>query len=115
MPVRPNAAKRPRPATAGGSTSGSSNAVERIALPRNSWVAIQYATGVPKRTIAPERHGRELERDPEGRPRKSGELRPDAQVALAQDPDQRQQEERRRDDERDGCRYVEGGGPKARS
>ena len=41
IPVRPNAAKRPRPATAGGSTRGSSNTVERMAFPRKSCVAIQ--------------------------------------------------------------------------
>jgi hypothetical protein len=41
MPVRPKAAKSPRPATAGGRTSGSSNMVATTDFPRKSCVAIQ--------------------------------------------------------------------------
>ena len=40
------------PATAGGSTSGSSTAVTRSARPRKVRVASKYAAGVPKRRIS---------------------------------------------------------------
>ncbi len=40
-PARPNAARSAMPATAGGSTSGSSISVSASALPRNRFVAIR--------------------------------------------------------------------------
>src|SRR3954447_2667953 len=46
-PVRPNAAKRPVPATAGGRTSGSSTSVTSTERPRKRRVASTYAVGVP--------------------------------------------------------------------
>src|SRR4030088_439061 len=46
-PVRPKAASRPRPATAGGRTSGSSPSVMSADRPRKRLVARRYAVGVP--------------------------------------------------------------------
>ena len=50
-PSRPNAASSPIPATAGGSTSGSSTSVTTASRRRDARVAIQYAAGVPKRRM----------------------------------------------------------------
>ena len=51
-PTRPNAASRPMPATAGGSTSGSSTSVMASERPGKRRVASRYAVGVPKSRIS---------------------------------------------------------------
>jgi len=51
-PSRPNAASSPIPATAGGSTSGSSTRVIASECPRNLRLARRNAAGVPKRRIS---------------------------------------------------------------
>ena len=51
MPLGPSAASSPMPATAGGSTSGSSMSVINSARPRKRRVARKYAAGVPTTTM----------------------------------------------------------------
>ena len=51
-PARPKSASSPIPATAGGSTSGSSINVTTSARPRKRRLATRYASGVPNSKIS---------------------------------------------------------------
>ena len=94
------------PATAGGSTSGSSISVTTRSRDRDVRVATQYAVGVPKRMISSHRDGVRLGRDDErvlgGARAERGDqvARRDAEEDRRDRQQQEQQGDARREDER---------------
>ena len=98
-PPVPNAASSPMPATAGGSTSGSSTSVTTSARPRKRRVARNHAVGVPKpriRALAIEVRPRgDLERV--AHRRVAEQVRDVAQRHLGEERDERDREEREQD------------------
>ena len=99
MPAGPTAASSAIPATAGGSTSGSSTSVTTSDFPRKERVASMYAAGVPTTRISAQRHRGGAQAEPERveRPRVAQRVQEVGRAAVDEDRQHGQREEGQRD------------------